>query len=225
MNSSTIAITTVAESEVLRKIETSVLLELHEKINVSGFLTNAESWDLTKGDRDELDKIEIQAIKLLFDLPLHTPTPAILYSFGLLYTRFRVDQKQLIYLKRILERDPNHWTRKTLEELRTRNIGWYKTITETLTKYGLPISFDEIMKYRVNAWNQKVRETIERQHKNRITDECYKTEDGFQIPKTKTLSIANTLATNDYSRTPQQEFIACNKQEAKNNHYCTLRNA
>ena len=131
---------------MLRKIDTSVLLELHEKINVSGFLTNAESWNLNKGDtdRDELDKIEIQAIKLLFDLLLHTPTPAILHSFGLLYTRFRVDLKQLVYFKRMLERDPNHWTRKTLEELKTRNLGWYETITETLTKYNLPTSFDEI---------------------------------------------------------------------------------
>ena len=71
-----------------------------------------------------------------------------------------------------------------------------KTITETLIKYNLPISFDEITKYRVGAWNRRVREPIERQHKNRLTDECFKTEYGFQIPKTKTLSLANIVATN-----------------------------
>ena len=60
-NGSTISINTIAECEVLRKIETSVIIELYEKVNIAGFLTNAESWNLLKGEKDELERTEIEA--------------------------------------------------------------------------------------------------------------------------------------------------------------------
>ena len=68
----TTTINAIAESEVLRKIETAVILELHEKINISALITNAESWSLSKGERNTHERIEIQAMKYLFDLPPHT---------------------------------------------------------------------------------------------------------------------------------------------------------
>ena len=37
----------------------------------------------------ELEKIEINAIKLLFNLPIHIPTVAVLYTFGIPYSSFR----------------------------------------------------------------------------------------------------------------------------------------
>ena len=67
-------------------METAVLLELHEKISVSSLLTNAEAWNLNKGDENELEKIEIGALKDLFNLPVRTPTAALVYFFGILYT-------------------------------------------------------------------------------------------------------------------------------------------
>ena len=93
-------------------IETSVLLELHEKINIPSLLSNSESWILNKGEQTELEKIELQTLKNLFDLPIHTPTAAIMYSFGTLYSKFRVDERQMLYLHRILNRDETHWTKK-----------------------------------------------------------------------------------------------------------------
>ena len=42
----TIHINTIAASDILNQIETSVLLELHEKINIPSLLANAESWNL-----------------------------------------------------------------------------------------------------------------------------------------------------------------------------------
>ena len=74
---STITINTIASSEVLNRIETPVLLELHERINIAGLLTNSESWSLNKSDEEALGKLEIQAMKALFELPIHTPNPSI----------------------------------------------------------------------------------------------------------------------------------------------------
>ena len=126
LQAATANINSIAGSEILNKIETSVLLELHEKINISSLLFNSESWNLSKGEEDELEKIELQAIKNIFDLPIHIPSAAIIYSLGILYTRQRVDQKMLIYLHRILQKDESDWVKKTLENLKIKNVGWYK---------------------------------------------------------------------------------------------------
>ena len=50
-----------------------MLLELHEKVTISSLLNNSESWNLNKGEEQEVERIEIQALKDLFDLPLQSP--------------------------------------------------------------------------------------------------------------------------------------------------------
>ena len=119
---STLAINAIASNEVLNRIETLVLLELHERINIPTLLSNAEAWDLTKCDLNEVEKIEIGSLKNLFDLPAGTPTLAIIHTLGILQTKIRIDKKQLIYLHRILTRGNDHWTQKALKTLQDLNI-------------------------------------------------------------------------------------------------------
>ena len=147
LQATTIHINTIASSEILNKIETSVLLSLHEKISIPNLLSNSESWCLNKGDQSELETIEVQALKNLFDLPTHTPTVAVLYSFGTLYTKMRVDQKQMMYLHRILNRNDNHWTKKTLTILNSMKIGWSENIRKILVSYELPTEYNTKKKH------------------------------------------------------------------------------
>ena len=119
----TVTINSIAAGDVLRTIGTKVLLDLHEKENIPGILTNAESWTLNCGEKTKLERIEIQAIKYLFDLPSHTPTPAIIYTFGLPYTNVRVDKKRFMNLHRMLNRDDDNQIKITLLTLKQMDIG------------------------------------------------------------------------------------------------------
>ena len=65
LQATTININTIASSEILHRIETTVLLDMHEKKSMAGFLTNAESWNLSSKEEKELEKIEIQATHLI----------------------------------------------------------------------------------------------------------------------------------------------------------------
>ena len=56
---STATINTIASNEILNKVESLVLLELHERITIPGLLNNAEAWVLNKTESDELERIEI----------------------------------------------------------------------------------------------------------------------------------------------------------------------
>ena len=208
-------INAIASTEILRKIEVPVLLRLHETITIAGLITNSESWCLSKTETDELEKIEIQALKSLLDLPIHQPTPSIIYSLGTLYTGLRVNQKQLIYLHRILNRPSNHWTRKVLECLEVNNIGWYKTVKKTLQDLDLPNDFTEISSKTTRDWERLVKQKIEIKNRQRLIDDCYKKVNGVKTIKSKTAHILQHLSDDNYSRQPCQTITNSTKQHAK----------
>ena len=211
----TININSIASTEILRKIETSVLLELHDKITIPGLLANAESWSLLKTETTELEKIEYQALRNLFDLPLHTPLPAIIFSLGTLYTQLRIEKKRLIYLHTLLNRPSTNWTNKAFHILEEQNLGWAKTIKNTLRTLDLPTDFTTIKGFRPNAWKSIVNEKIEVRNKARLLDECHKKVDGQRIRKTKTSSIVDLISADTYTRGPSPELQSLTKQETK----------
>ena len=85
LQATTINVNAIASSEILHRIETAVILEFFEKKCIPGLLNNAESWNLSKKEEKDVEKIEIQALKYLFDLPIHMPTVAIIYSLSLIH--------------------------------------------------------------------------------------------------------------------------------------------
>ena len=106
------------------------------------------------------------------------------FTFGLLYTTQRVDQKQLMYLHKILMKGESEWPKRTLKILKAKNLGWYKKICDTLTKYELPTDF--------NVWKRAVELAIERENLRRLKKDLYKTVDNIEIPKTKTRNLSST---------------------------------
>ena len=130
MNALVRKINTTASSDVMRGIETNVILNLYEVYVIPCLLNNAESWLLTKKEEDQLDLIGIRVMKRLFNLPSTSPNVSIVYSFGLLYISQIVDKKQFMYLHKMLSRGSYHWTYKTLMKDRSQNIGWAKNINQ-----------------------------------------------------------------------------------------------
>ena len=212
---STISIKTLASNEMFKEVGTAVLLELHETVTLSALLTNSESWALNKGEKDMIEKIEIQAIKQLFDLPAHTPTPALIYTFGLTYTSLRVEKRQLIYLWKILNRDSQHWTHKALTQVVAKNIGWGKSILSTLTKHKLPTELATIKRQGKYEWKRKVNEAIEIANKERLSNDLHKSENGAVIPKTKTARIVEAVKDPAFKCIPQTIVKSLTKHETK----------
>ena len=215
IKASTITINTIASSEVLKKIETGVLLELHNKVNIPSLLMNAESWNLNIGEKTEIEKIEITALKSLFDLPIHTPTPAIYFAFGTLYTDIQIDIKRLTFLHKLVTRANTHWTQKALTILVDQDIGWAKSIKETLKSYNLPTEFHTIKNTSRIEWKRQISTEAEKRHRERLHKECYKEKNGEQTIKMKTAPIIKHIAQHTYSRKPSKELLECSKQETK----------
>ena len=211
----TVNINSFGTTEVLRRIETKILLELHDKITIPGLLANAESWSLLKGEIDNVEMIEIQALKHLFDLPIHMPTPAIIFSFGTIYTRYRIEKKRLIYLHKILKRRDSHWTKVMLQIMTTLKIGWAKTITQSLHDLKLPTDYQTISTYSINQWKTTVQQRIELRNTQTLLEQCHKKVNGETKIKTKTAHIIDQISAQDYTRGLTKEFTTLSRQETK----------
>ena len=192
-----------------------MLLELHDKVTIPGLLANAESWSLLKSEEKDIEKIEFQALRNLFDLPLHTPIPALLYTFGTLYTSLRMETRRLNYLHEILNRPNSHWTNQAFFILESQKLGWAKSIKQTLHSLDLPTDLTTIKNKRPNEWKNEVSEKIEVKNRKRLIEECHKMTDGVKTRKTKTSHIVDPLLADTYSREPIPELNNLTKQETK----------
>ena len=211
----TCSINSIAGIDVLRRIETKIILELHEKVILAALLTNAEAWTLGKGEKDEIERVEIQTLKMLFDLPAHTPTPAILHSFGTIFTSLRIERKRMMYLHRLISKHDSSWVKKAFFILNHLNIGWAKSINDALINLSLPTDFLTIKATTRQQWKRIVDAKIEIKNQRRLINDCYKTENNIQIRKTKTAHIVDQLEESTYIRGPSPELLLCNKHETK----------
>ena len=211
----TVFVNSIAASDVIQLIESSALMEMHETKIIPALLMNSEAWNLSKGEVTELERIEIQALKHLFDLPVTTPTPAIIFSFGTMYTNQRVHKKQLNFLHKTLKKYDGHWPKRALEILEFKNIGWSRKIKETLAEYELPTDFSVIKTIPRLTWIREVAIRIEQKNNKRLLDDCHKSENNISTPKTKTAFIVNCLNASDYKRGMDINLTQLSRQECK----------
>ena len=84
-----------------------------------------------------------------------------------------------------------------------------------MEKYRLPTSFDNIKTHSPTSWKNIVSLVIEEENLKRLQSECYKTEDGIKVPKTKTHTIIDKISNEEYKRSPEHELLHMTKHETK----------
>ena len=216
-------INATASSEVMKGIETKVILELYEKCIITSFLFNAESWTLTLTEEKQIDKILIQAMKRLFGLPTTTPSVAITYNFGLLYATQIVDKKKFIFLHKILSRKEDHWTYLMLIHLQSINAGWAKQIAEKLTHYQLETDWNKIKQKTTGQWKNEVISAVEKCNKAKLIANCTtSTAEGLKV-NSKTQYIHKTLTDTIQIRKLRPELINLSKRRARTIIYARTR--
>ena len=171
--------------------------------------------DIHKTEYTEIEKIEYQAIRNLFDLPLHTPIPALVFTLGILYTRLRIETRRLNYLHKLLNRNSAQWTIQAFHILEEQNLGWAKTIKQTLRSLDLPTNLATIKEKRPSEWKRLVKEKIEENNRKRLLEDCHKMENGQKVRKTKTSFMVDLISADTYERKLSSELQSLSKQETK----------
>ena len=120
-------INTTASTDLIRGVETRVILILYEKSAIPSLINNCESWTLSPAEENQVDKIGIKALKRLFIIqsPYNNTWCSSHLQFrpALHYPRNRQEK--------------THWTNKMLFHLLTCNMGWARNISENLPNTNL----------------------------------------------------------------------------------------
>ena len=208
-------INTTAASDVMKGIESKVILDLYHACIIPSFLNNAESWCLSNTEEKELDKLGIRILKRLFNLPEKTPNPAIIHSFGVLYTTQQIDQKKFMFLHKILKRPENHWTKKMLVQLKTHNIGWAKSIQAKLSSYELEQDWEKIKEHNKSRWKHIVYTAVKEKNKQKLLESCVQRGPNEEKIKTKTTYIYHDINNETFSNEALPEITSSNKVDSK----------
>ena len=190
-------------SETIGCIEMQALLTYHESVIIPTLLTNCETWVLSKEQRKKLERIELWSLKKMIGLPPTTPSIAVIYTTGTLFTSQRIDQKQLIYLKTILSRPDYNWTKKSLHLQSKENIWWAKQIKSLLDDYNLDYTWDEINRITFGDWKRRVKASIEKKHMERLKEGL----NGPHGEKQKTAFLRDLIHEQHYSRRPLENVV------------------
>ena len=110
----------------------------------------------------------------------------------------------MLYLKTLLDRPNDNWTKKMFDCLDREDIGWVKHIRKTLEKYEINKNFDEIKSLSYREWKKLVTEVTERKHKEKLLDMCY----SRNREKTKTRELIEKIDTDGYKRTPRMDILS-----------------
>ena len=210
-------VNTTASSDIMRGIETKVIICLYHKCIIPSLLNNAESWTLSKSEEDTLDKVGIRAIKRLFNLPNSTPSVSVIFNFGLHYITQLVDQKRFLYLHKILQGDENNWLRKTFNHLYEKQIGWAENIVSKLEQYGLTTDLNIITRKTRSEWKNDVKKAVEQKNREKLITHCVTVTQGIETINTKTKYIYEKLSstTYQYRTEPVPEIAQKDRQRAK----------
>ena len=212
MKTSTREIISYGISSTMRKLKSAMLIQLHETISIPSLLYNSESWTLGITNLLELEKIEVWALKRLLNLPPKTPTAAIRYETGTLFVEVRIDQHQLMYLHKVLQRPQEHWTWHILYMLNEKDIGWALKIKQKLKAYNLETDWRKIAKISTGEWKIEVSKAIEEANKNKLLSYCIKDRD---IHKTKTKYLVDRLRSDQYVRNIHKPSMNLTRLQSK----------
>ena len=166
------------------------------------FLYGCETWILDSKEAGLIERLDLWALKKMFGLPPTTPTPAIRYVTGTMFTDIAIKKKQLIYLKHLLQKDNSYWAKDSLYTLRSNDTWWAKNIVKTLEQWDLEQNWDIIASKSTAAWAREVEQAAEKQNKSRLFDICHSKQRGTSRIKTKTRSIAEVVQLDTYKRLP-----------------------
>ena len=150
-----------------------------------------------------MERIELWALKRILDVPKTTPTAAIWHVTGMLMTSILIDKRQLLYLKKILNKPDDNWIKQMFYCLTKDNIGWSKQVLKTLAEYGITESLDEIKQVSNTAWRAMVTAATEKRHKERLVDLCL----ARGGEKTKTRYLLEKLKLDGYTRNPDMQIL------------------
>ena len=124
---------------------------------------NCEAWSgLTTKDLKTLKSSQLSYLRRILEVSKGVPTAALYLELGVLPISFEIELKQLLYLKRALDREYDDPVRMVYYEMLKykEEINWANDVIGLRKKYNLPLSDENIKNMQMNGWKSFVKSVI-----------------------------------------------------------------
>ena len=137
---------------------------------------NCEAWSwLTAKDLKTLKSSQLSYLRRVLEVSKGVPTAALYLELGVLLISFEIELKQLLYLKRILDREYDDPVRMVYHEMLKykEEINWANDVIGLRKKYSLSLSGENIKKnMQMNDWKSFVKSVICKEAFMELQIEC-----------------------------------------------------
>ena len=122
-----------------RQIE--VMLLLYRSVFLPRLLYNCEAWsNLSKNDIKSLQTSQLSYLRCVIEIPKSTPVAALHLELGILPVKYETEIKQLLFLKRILDKEANDPVLLSYQEMLKfgSEANWANNILGLRQAYNFP---------------------------------------------------------------------------------------
>ena len=142
-----------------------VMLLLYRALFLSTVLFNSSTWsNLRKKDLDSLRTLQLKFLKRIVGVASSTSNAFLFLELGVLPINFEIEKRQLMYLHRILQLEPDDPVWKLFwESVRLCDAGeknWWAGVKTSLSKYNLPINLDDIKIMSKQQFSNRVKSAV-----------------------------------------------------------------
>ena len=123
------------------KNQISEMLLLYHSVFLPRLVYNCEAWtNLTCKDYSCLENVQKNFLRHVMEVPKSTPTSGLFLEMGILPVQFVIEVRQLMFLKKIIARDPSDHVKEVyLEMLKyPGENNWANNVLDLRCKYNLP---------------------------------------------------------------------------------------
>ena len=116
--------------------------KIYETVVVSTLFANIETWsEINEKDSKELEKMQYQILRGMFELPQCTPYWGIIAESGIWPVKYKIEYKKVMLFQNIIQSDEKRLIKEIVEDQIRDPYGkcWVKGIIEICSKYNISI--------------------------------------------------------------------------------------
>ena len=144
-------------------VETGLLIM--EAIIMPTILANSETWtNLTKGEIDELEKMQKKVLRKLLGMPKTAPYWGMLAETGSWPMENRIEYKKLMLYQHLLKAEDKRLAKIVLRKQMINHQGrcWYSEIVEIMDKHNIENISTEVERTKKSKWKKIIKDKIQR---------------------------------------------------------------
>ena len=151
------------------------MLIMYRSMFLPRLIYNCEAWsNMTKNDYETLKSQQLNYLRSIMELPKGAPIAALYLELGILPIKYKIEMRQILYLKKILGKKPDDPVLLAYKEMLKFDSedNWANNLLGLRKLYNLPLNDENVNKMKTEDWKLLVKNTLKRDAFLQLEAQC-----------------------------------------------------